>query len=134
MSKYECPDFEDLSATDSDIHSALFKIPSVFERLICVVSLAHRNNSGETPSARVRQVLATEHAAAFEQWLRLSLEQKLDDLKSCAQRQPRPPHELVSQWLRPGCYETLIPPGALPPERELFKMDLETLLQILVQA
>jgi hypothetical protein len=131
MSRDECSDFEDLSADDSDIHSALLEIPSVFERLIYIVSLANRKAVGETASARVRRVLAAEHMSVFEKWLGLSLEQKLEDLKTCAQRQRRLPHELVLRWLRPRRYETLMPPGALPAERELFRMDLETLLPIL---
>jgi hypothetical protein len=131
MSKDECYAPDDFSADDSDIHSALLEIPSVFERLIYVISLGKRKDSSETASARVRRLLVTEHSAVFEEWLRLSLEQKLEDLKTCAHRQRRPPHELVLSWIRPGCYEKLIPPGALPPERELFRMDLETLLRVL---
>lgn len=131
MSNDECTDFDDFSAADSDIHSTLLDISSVFERLIYIVSWANRKDSGETASSSGRQVLAKEHLAAFEEWLRLSLEQKLEDLKTCAHRQRRLPHELVLRWLRPRCYETLMPAGALPAERELFRMDLETLLPIL---
>ena len=113
----------------SEIQAALLEIPSVFERLIHIVSLAN----SETAGAAVRPVLAMLHSKVFAEWLRLSLEEKLGDLKTCARRQRREPHELVLRWLRPRQYETLIPAGALAPERELFRVDLETLLPILVR-
>jgi hypothetical protein len=102
--------------------TTLIGMRSVFERLVYIASLA---NVGRLPR--------TEHAAVFEEWLRLGLEQKREDLETYAHRRGLPPHELVREWLQRHSYEALIPCGALRPERELFEMDLEVLLPILAQ-
>jgi hypothetical protein len=60
MSKGDRSTSDAFSADDSDIHSALLAIPSMFERLIYIISLAKRKDDNETASARVRRLLVTE--------------------------------------------------------------------------
>jgi hypothetical protein len=131
VSRDKCPDSDASPGNVKDIHSVLLAIPSVFERLVYIASLADRNDMGEEAGARSRRVLRTEHSAVFDEWLCLSMEQKVEDVKTYAGGQRRPSHELMRLWLQPHCYEILIPPGSLSPARELFREDLEILLQIL---
>jgi len=106
-------------------------IPSVFERLIFIISLANRPDNCETGGG---ELVRAEHTAIFETWLSLSLEQKLEDLSTCAHWKQWTPHDLARQYLQPPCYKKLIPAGALLPERELFEMELETLLPLLARS
>jgi hypothetical protein len=103
------------------IRETLLAIPSVFERLIYVASLASE------PEA---DVAIAEHKAVFEEWLCLNLARKQADLEAHARRQHRPALELIRYWIQPRCHQSLIPASARGPERELFEIELEMLLPI----
>ena len=111
----------------SDLTSTLLGIPSVFERLIYVASLANIDSGGD----RDHQVVRAEHQAVFEDWLALSLRDKHVDLEVCAADQGHTTSGMMRHWIQPSNYQDLIPLSALAPQRELFIMELEVLFLVM---
>jgi hypothetical protein len=103
------------------IRETLLGIPSVFEQLIYVASLAAEPQADGA---------VAQHKAVFEEWLCLNLARKQADLEAHAKRQHQPALELIRHWIQPYYHESLIPRSALAPERELFEIELEMLLPI----
>jgi hypothetical protein len=122
------------------IHAALRALPSIFERLVCLASF-------HNPSARdsfcrqmqlanydceqVDEVLSREHHLIFEDWLSLSLEQKMADLEECAAAQGRSVQDLAQERFELHALECLIPQGVQAPEVELFGSDAVLLLRLI---
>jgi hypothetical protein len=118
-------------------------MPSVFQRLVYVVSfncLETRRRLGDDCPGQfpewvdggenARAAIVRQHQLVFEDWLCLSLEQKLADLEEWASRLGRPRADMARDWLQPRPLACLLPPGVMAPERDLFRYDLELLLPI----
>jgi len=107
-----------------DLSSTLRGIPSVFERLIKVASLANIEPEGD------QEAVHAEHLAVFGSWLVLSLRDKHADLEVSAADQGRSAAGMMRHWIQPSHYQDLIPRSALAIERELFIMELEVLFLV----
>jgi hypothetical protein len=118
------------------LREALLGLPSQFECLIFIASLqnrdardnfcdSHRLNC-EPESADI--LLCGKHHEVFEEWLLLTLEDKLSDLEAYALGRRIPVTNIARQWLLPGRRDCLIPRGAMTPEKQLFDSDAETLM------
>ena len=125
------------NACVESVRSALSSMSSLLERLILVTSLKDPNAQGykelalKFSRAEVDHVLGAEHTAIFETWLRLSLEQQTLELARHVSNQDAPPRALLDEWTHQKSYQRLIPPGAMPVQRQLFVTAIETILRIL---
>ncbi len=115
--------------------AALYRIPSIFGRLSRLVD--HRRMPGdryveptlaatlgsETTHAFLRDL----HFQVFSDWLSLTLEEKLLDLRQYFSEQPGHRREAVRRWLE-GSPDTGIIPAAAPAvDRELYAIELNAL-------
>src|SRR5579871_490443 len=119
------------------------EMTSEFERLVYAASLANtetRRLSGKDCRAHCLQFsllsvpvaqIWRQHHVAFEEWLSLTLEQKLADLEDWASTLGVPRAELAGKWLQPEAASLLVPRGVMPPELGLFHNDLEILRTII---
>jgi hypothetical protein len=116
----------------------LSRIPTLFGKLVYVASL-HKQDSGLYEHDRLSQMLGKEradqtlresHMEVFRDWLCLTLERQKADLAEylaglpVVSRDNRDPLHL-------GSYVDLTPDTARSVERELYLMDLQTLLELL---
>ena len=121
------------------VRAVLLGLPCRFERLVCIASLQHPETRGQfchllpldLDWGEVDPVLCREHHEIFEDWLGLSLEDKLADLESYAVDQGVAMANIAYQWLSLERRDCLVPRGALPPEKRLFQSDVELLLMVL---
>ena len=75
--------------------------------------------------------LRESHERCFREWLVMKLEHQKADLALYFSDLPTDRKTLVENWLRLAPYRNLVPANARRPERELFMVDLESLLKIL---
>jgi len=123
----------------SGVRAALLGLPCRFERLVLIVFLQSPETRGQFghllpldyDSAKVDPALCREHHKIFEDWLGLSLEDKLADLEYYATCRREAVASIAHEWLSPDQRDYLVPCGALPPEKRLFQGDVETLLMLL---
>lgn len=112
---------------DSELFATLLGIPSVFERLIYVASLALDGSDGNGRQGALR----AEHQAVFENWLGLSLQEKQADLEVCGAGQGHSLPGMMRHWIEPHHHQCLIPESAPSVQRELFIMELEVLFLVI---
>lgn len=117
----------------------LTQIPSLFGRLIYLSSLRDVNTDhyqhhglammwGEEQAHRA---LRDSHEQTFAEWLTYSLEEQKADLDLYLSALDTPKRTLLQTWQRLAPYKNLIPTSALAPERNLYLLDLELLLELL---
>jgi hypothetical protein len=82
--------------------------------------------------AEVGHVLGVEHMAVFEAWLCLNLQQQTLELKHYVSNQEAPTGAMLDEWTQQKPYQRLIPSGAIQAQRDLFLIDMEAILRILV--
>ena len=122
------------------VRVAVHALPGRFERLICLAALQNPETRGQFSHLlpvienwdEFEPALCREHHEIFEDWLSLPLDDKLEDLQSYAAGRHASIADIARQWFLPERRDSLVPRGALPPERRLFQNDAETLLMILV--
>ena len=121
------------------LRSAMSTIPSVFGRLTCVAALKdperdcyrHHDPAGAFPPYEVDEVLRRKHVEIFEAWLCLSLGEQAADLAVYLGKQLGTRREALRAWRQEIPYRRLIPASALPSQRELFRSDLEMVLNVI---
>lgn len=127
------------------LSSVLLDMPSIFERLTYLAQLNKPENQrrlyedlscrfpewGASPW-RANAAVAWQHQAMFEEWLRLSPEEKLADLDEWASQFRTSRAELARQWLPPQSIHDLEPHGTGAPEIALFRSDLQLLLPVIL--
>jgi hypothetical protein len=147
-------------ATDSNdpcaqfVHSTVSILPSILERLVFLASLHEPDTGGyndralealvglrfgkdATGSVRcgrleLDRVLRHEHAAVFEEWLCLTMRQRMAELATYASSQSTPPPTLLRKWIDEKSYIGLIPSDAMPVQRQHFLLEMETALAALL--
>jgi hypothetical protein len=121
------------------VRSTLLGLPSRLERLIFIASLQNPESRGQfshllAPDYDREEIdrgLIREHLNTFQDWLGLSLEDKLRDLEAYASGRSEAVSDVAYYWLLPDRRVGLVPRGALPPESQMFDSDVEMLLMIL---
>ena len=119
--------------------NTLSQIPSVFGRLLYLSSLRSSNTGayehhglalvfGDKESDKA---LRKSHEQSFSEWLAFSLSQQKSDVDAYLSTVGNNPEAIVNTWLRLTPYRNLMPASARKPERELFLLDFNILLQLL---
>ena len=129
----------DRSAAADLWRHTLSQIPSVFGRLVYLSSLRNSNTNGYEHhgfalmfGGDVSNVTLREsHATAFCEWLCFTLEQQKADLDLYLSALGIEREILVDAWLRLTPYRHLIPDAVRTAERDLYLVDLETLLTLI---
>ena len=116
----------------------LHGLPHRFERLVFVAALQNPETRDQLCGLpldhdweKVSLILCREHREIFEEWLGLYLEDKMADLEAYASGRGESVANIAQRWLSPDQRDYLVPSVALPPEKRLFQIDVETLLMIL---
>ncbi len=126
------------AAADLSKHT-LSRIPTHFGRLIYLASLRDSNSGvyrhyglasifGREES---RLALCQHHDTAFQDWLKLPLAQKWDDLSEYLDALEDPRRLVLEHWARVKAYRGYIPASARESERELFFAEFEVLVEAL---
>ena len=124
----------------SDVwRNTLTQIPSIFGRLVYLAGLidpnsgqyrhhglAHYFNEEEADAA-----LRQSHEDCFAEWLTLSLARQQADLYEYLSGIEGDRRTVLRAWLQMAPYRGCVPANARQVERELFLLDLETLLSLL---
>jgi hypothetical protein len=125
------------SATADLFKNTLARIPTVFGRLAYLASLRDSNSGvyrhhglasifGRDES---RRALSQSHQAVFQEWLNLPLVKKREDLSGYFEGLEDPLPVVLDHWIRIPTYRGYMPASARPSERELFRTELEVLLE-----
>jgi hypothetical protein len=108
----------------------LSQVPTVFGRLVFLASLRDAAKGRYSHETLARQLgpddmdrtLCNSHHQVFSEWLNFTLTEQKSDLDDYLRRAGKPA-EIP--------YRDLVPPTARDVERQLYLMDLETLLELL---
>jgi len=114
-------------------------ISSTFGRLVYLSSLRDVNNDQYHHDGlatvygvlEADQALRESHIQVFAEWLSYSLEHQRADFELYLQSLNTPRRTLLQTWQRLTPYRNLIPASALEPERKLYLLDIETILEML---
>jgi hypothetical protein len=81
--------------------------------------------------AELDGALRREHLAVFEDWLCLDMRHQTAEMERYASDRDVPPPRFLRRWTDEKSYERLVPSGAMPPQRQLFLMNMEAVLAAL---
>jgi hypothetical protein len=117
----------------------LDQIHSCFGRLVYLSSLRdvntdqyqHHGLATHWGKDSTHSALRESHERTFSEWLTYSLEEQKADLDLYLSTLDAPKKSLLKTWQRLAPYKNLIPSAALDPERSLYILDLEILLELL---
>lgn len=129
----KAPEENQKTALDAaQLDNALLQIPSGFGRLLCLAALAKSQSDSDDgqPGTPEWRELCLRHLSVFEEWLALSLQEKLVDIELCAACQDCSTPGLLQAWASPQNQQELLPRWALSPQRDLFSLELDALLRI----
>lgn len=117
----------------------LAQIASSFGRLVYLSSLRdvntdryqHHGLATVFGEQAAHEALRESHVQTFAEWLTYTLEEQKADLDLYLSALGTPKRTLLQTWQRLSPYKNLIPTCALDPERNLYLLDLEMLLDLL---
>jgi hypothetical protein len=120
----------------------LSQIPSVYGRLVYLASLRdansgiYRHHGLSAAFGREESIgaLRKSHEETFLEWLKLSLADKSADLSFHFQNVQESPRAVATYLARSHFYLSQVPDSASPAQRRQFKMEMETLLELLRSA
>jgi len=127
------------SASADLFKNTLSRIPTLFGRLAYLASLRDTNSGvynhhglaslfGREES---RRALGQTHAQMFEQWLKLPLANKREDLVEYLAGVQPSPCEVVDYWTKSGIARSYLPSSAREAEKQLFTREFAVLVQTL---
>ena len=120
----------------------LVQIPSVFGRLVYLASLRDQNSgqyqhfgfSQRFSEREADKTISRSHKNAFMDWLSFSLEQQRTDLENYLDSVGQDRRKIVANWRDWPPYMSWIPPQSRPADRELYKSDLEIVLELITDS
>jgi len=120
------------------LREVITRITSIFGRLMSLAELRDLKNGTYSYAAAshictpdtMDRVLRQQHVDTFESWLSLSLEEQTADLSAYVLEHVRKHGDSLQHWRQQISYLALVPSTALIPEVELFRSDLELVLNI----
>jgi hypothetical protein len=118
----------------------LSQIPSLFGRLTYLASLRdahsgiyrHHGLASFFGHQECAKALRSSHESTFLEWLAFPLREKYGDLTQYLATVEEPRPTVIEHWLRSG--PSLVPASAGEMGRELFSVDLRTLLEAIKNA
>lgn len=119
--------------------NTLSRIATLFGRLYYLASLRdahsgiyrHHGFSSRFGREESRQAFVYHHEAVFQEWLRLSLDEKREDLSQFLSGLEDPQPAVLEHWAKVPSYKAYIPASARESERELFFAEFEVLVEVL---
>ena len=125
------------SALDDLWKHTLSRISTVYGRLAYLASLRdansgiYRHHGLSTMFGREESnhALRESHRRVFQEWLKLTLAAKNDDLRFYLAELEDPLSVVLDHWTKSGVYRSLAPPSARKMQIELFSRDLEALVE-----
>jgi hypothetical protein len=126
------------SATADLFKNTLSRIPTLFGRLAYLASLRDSNSGiyrhhglasifGREES---RRALSQSHQAVFQEWLKLPLAEKKEDLSAYFQDLEDPLPIVLDNWTTMRAPRSYMPASARESERELFCTEFDVLLEV----
>jgi hypothetical protein len=117
----------------------LVKIPSVFGRLVYLASLRdlhsgryqHFGFAQRFSESVADQTIRRSHKNVFMDWLCFSLEQQRQDLENYLKSLEGDHAVIVQNWLQWPPFMNWIPVQTKPADQELFRSDLEIILDLI---
>jgi hypothetical protein len=117
----------------------LVQIPSLFGRLVYLSSLREPHSGlyqhfgfAQRFSEKIAdQTIGRSHKHAFMDWLCFSLEQQRQDLGFYLDSVGGDRRAIVTNWLEWPPFMNWMPPQSRPAERELFRSDMEIILELI---
>lgn len=117
----------------------LSQIPSTYSRLVYLASLrdansgVYRHHGLSAAFGREESLgaLRKSHEDTFRVWLSLPLSDKSADLITHFQNVQENPRQVVTYLARATPYLSQLPDSASPAQRRQFKMEMETLLELI---
>ena len=127
------------SGYSNHLKARLSRIQPLFGRLLRVSALRDPASGryedpdagGEFDAGEVDQVVRHEHHEFFEAWLCLSLEEQAADVAGYLWRHLENRDGALHEWRQKFQYMALVPSEALDAQRELFRANLEVVLNLL---
>jgi len=119
---------------------SLVRILSSYGRLVYLSGLRHPDtgryeyfgSGANSSNTHLSQALLRIHEAVFQDWLEMSLEQKMADVQLYISGLVQVDRaELIDAWLRLTPYKNLVPASIQGPERQRHFSDFEVLLGLL---
>jgi hypothetical protein len=128
----------DRSAASDLWRNTISQIPSVFGRLVYLVSLRNPNNGGYEHHGlalvfgedEANKALKNSHTAVFAEWLSFNIEQQKADLDLYISGLFEDKRVVVETWIRLAPYRNLIPASVRGVERRLYITDFTALLEL----
>jgi hypothetical protein len=119
----------------------LVQIHSVFGRLAYLASLREPNSgqyqhfgfSQRFSEREADKTIRRSHTNVFMDWLCLSLEQQRADLESYLDTVGRDRQTILANWREWPPFMNWVPAQSRPADRELFRSDLEMVLEMIRQ-
>ena len=117
----------------------LSQIPSTYGRLVYLASLRdpnsgsyrHHGLSAAFGREESGSALRKSHEDIFLEWLKMPLAQKNADFQNYFECTTESPRKVVAYLTRSESYLSHAPDAARPAQRRQFKMEMETLLDLL---
>lgn len=117
----------------------LSQIPSVYGRLVYLASLRDANSgiyrhhglSAAFGREESLSALRKSHEDSFHEWLNLALSDKSADMVTHFQNVEENPWQVATYLARATPYLTQLPDCASPAQRRQFKMEMETLVELI---
>src|ERR1700730_4263002 len=129
--------FERSAASDL-WRNTVSQIPSVFGRLVYLVSLRNPNNGGYEHHGlalvfgedEANKALKNSHTAVFAEWLSFNIEQQKADLDLYISSLFEDKRIVLDTWLRLAPYKNLVPVSVRGVERRLYLTDFTALMEL----
>lgn len=129
-------------SADTDLwRHTLSQIPVLVGRIVYLSTLrnpvtgryAHHGLALVYGDGDAEKAIRVSHRKAFQEWLALGLQEKVEDLDIYLRSTGEDPLEVLRHWSRAETWSAHLPAGSLPAEKSLFASDLRGAIKILQQ-
>jgi len=118
----------------------LSQIPSLFGRLVWLASLRnphsgvyeHHGLAVVFGPEESNKALRLSHLACCREWLNMSLQDQMADLRLYLDSQSENPGEIIGNWQELGYWRTILPGSIRGAERATYLANVEALLKLLL--